>query len=146
MHLPKYDPDARTLTEAMPGEGAGDPACRYFYATFEGQLALGREMSQIGADAFASRTPESVNQPPRLPAPAPSPRPSTLLNRVARRLARFASEGRPGDDATPIASAVLRDVAAWIDERELKAQNDPYCLEASTADEVVGWLRNEADQ
>ena len=39
--------------------------------------------------------------------------------------------------------AAIREVAAWINERELKAQNDPDCLEASTADEVVSWLRNE---
>jgi hypothetical protein len=37
-----------------------------------------------------------------------------LLNRVARRVAHFASEGLPGNDATPIASAVLRDVAKWL--------------------------------
>jgi hypothetical protein len=37
-----------------------------------------------------------------------------LLNRVARRVAHFASEGLPGNDATPIASAVLRDVAEWL--------------------------------
>ena len=38
----------------------------------------------------------------------------TLVERVARHLARFASEGLPGDDATPIASAVLCDVAEWL--------------------------------
>jgi hypothetical protein len=72
--------------------------------------------------------------------------PVTLVERVAEHVGHFANEGLPGDEAKPIASAVLRDVAAWINERELKAQNDPYCLEASTADEVVGWLRNEADR
>jgi hypothetical protein len=72
--------------------------------------------------------------------------PVTLVERVAEHVDHFANEGLPGDEAKPIASAVLRDVAAWINERELKAQNDPYCLEASTADEVVGWLRNEADR
>ena len=146
MHLPKYDPDARTLTEAMPGEGAGDPACRYFYATFEGQLALDREMSQIGADAFASRTPESVNQPPRLPAPAPSPRPSLLVDRVADAIGAADDEGLTNMTWSNHSRDAIREVAAWINERELKAQNDPYCLEASTADEVIDWLRNEADR
>ena len=31
MHLLKYDHDAKTLTEAMPGEFAADATCRYFY-------------------------------------------------------------------------------------------------------------------
>ena len=146
MHLPKYDPDARTLTEAMPGEGAGDPACRYFYATFEGQLALDREMSQIGADAFASRTPESVNQPPRLPAPAPSPRPSSLVDRVADAIGAADDEGLTNMTWSNHSRDAIRAVAAWINECELKTQNDPDCLEASTADEVVSWLRNEADR
>ena len=47
------------------------------------------------------------------PAPTADDQP-TLLNRVARRVAHFASEGLPGNDATPIASAVLRDVAEWL--------------------------------
>ena len=38
----------------------------------------------------------------------------TLVERVAKRLARFAREGLPGDDAMPIASAVLCDVAEWL--------------------------------
>jgi hypothetical protein len=51
-------------------------------------------------------------------APSPSPAPTdSLVERVARRLARFVCEGLPGDDATPIASAVLCDVAAWILEQ-----------------------------
>lgn len=37
MHLLKYNPKAKTLTEVMPGERAGDPACRYFYV--EGKRA-----------------------------------------------------------------------------------------------------------
>ena len=37
MHLLKYDRDAKTLTEVMPGEWAGDPACRYFFV--EGKRA-----------------------------------------------------------------------------------------------------------
>lgn len=48
--------------------------------------------------------------------PAAGARQLTLVERVARRLARFASEGWPGDDATPIASAVLCDVADWLAE------------------------------
>ena len=37
MHLLKYDPNTKTLTEVMPGEWAGDPACRYFFV--EGKRA-----------------------------------------------------------------------------------------------------------
>jgi hypothetical protein len=73
--------------------------------------------------------------------PAPSPRLSSLVDRVIHAI---------NPSLTPIfrsdrdkARAAIREVAAWINERELKAQNDPDCLEASTADEAVGWLRNE---
>jgi hypothetical protein len=38
----------------------------------------------------------------------------TLVEEVARIIARFASEGLPGDDARPPASAVIREVAAWL--------------------------------
>ena len=48
------------------------------------------------------------------PGPAATPQQPALLERVAKRLARFASEGLPGDDATPISSAVLYDVAEWL--------------------------------
>jgi hypothetical protein len=75
--------------------------------------------------------------------PAPSPRLSSLVDRVIHAI---------NPSLTPIfrsdrdkARAAIREVAAWINERELKAQNDPDCLEASTADDVVGWLRDEAD-
>jgi hypothetical protein len=43
--------------------------------------------------------------------PAPS-----LVNQVAWTIATFASEGLPGDDATPTARAVIRNVAAWLRE------------------------------
>ena len=61
----------------------------------------------------------------------------SLVDRVA--CAIFSTPGNFKDEAR----AAIREVAAWINERELKAQNDPDCLEASTADEVVGWLRDE---
>ena len=31
MHLLKYNPDAKTLTEVPPSEFDADPTCRYFY-------------------------------------------------------------------------------------------------------------------
>lgn len=37
---------------------------------------------------------------------------SPLVERVARLIARFASEGLPGDDATPTARAAILEVAA----------------------------------
>jgi hypothetical protein len=70
----------------------------------------------------------------------------TLVERVADAIETADDEGLTNMTWNYHARAAIREVAAWIDERELKAQNDPDCLEASTADEVVGWLRNEADQ
>jgi hypothetical protein len=46
--------------------------------------------------------------------PAPSPHPPTLVEEVARIIARFASEGLPGDDSRPPARAVIREVAARL--------------------------------
>ena len=86
-----------------------------------------------------------ASQPPRLPAPAPSPRPSSLVDRVADAIGAADDEGLTNMTWSNHSRAAIREVAAWINERELKAQNDPDCLEASTADEVVGWLRDEAD-
>ena len=85
-------------------------------------------------------------QPPRLPAPAPSPRPSTLVERVADAIGAADDEGLTNMTWSKHSRDAIRAVAAWINECELKAQNNPDCLEASTADEVVGWLRNEADR
>ena len=67
----------------------------------------------------------------------------TLVERVADAILESPSdpEGWSGE-----ARAAIRAVAAWINECELKAQNDPDCLEASTADDVVGWLHNEASR
>jgi hypothetical protein len=43
-----------------------------------------------------------------------------LVERVARLIANFASEGLPGDDATPTACAAILEVAAWFrTERDL---------------------------
>lgn len=38
----------------------------------------------------------------------------TLVWGIAQRIARFASEGLDGDDATPVARAVVADVAQWL--------------------------------
>ena len=125
-HQHRATPEQWAFTESR---GVGDPV----YATCSCLLELRDRIQQLEA-----------SQPPRLPAPAPSPRPSSLVDRVIHAI---------NPSLTPIfrsdrdeARAAIREVAAWIDERELKAQNYPDCLEASTADEVVGWLRNEADQ
>jgi hypothetical protein len=47
------------------------------------------------------------------PAPAPA---DSLVERVGRLLANFASEGLPGDDARPTARFAIREVAAWLTE------------------------------
>ena len=72
------------------------------------------------------------------------PRQLTLVERVADAIGAADDEGLTNMTWNYHALAAIREVAAWIDERELKAQNDPDCLEASTADEAVGWLRDEA--
>jgi hypothetical protein len=72
----------------------------------------------------------------------------SLVERVARRLARFASEGLPGDDATPIASAVLCDVAAWIlEQAPAPGPLVKWLGGVSTPFEVMAdMLRSEANQ
>jgi hypothetical protein len=82
-------------------------------------------------------------------APSPSPAPTdSLVERVARRLARFVCEGLPGDDATPIASAVLCDVAAWIlEQAPAPGPLGKWLGEVSTTFEVMAdMLRSEANQ
>ena len=149
MHLLKYNPDAMTLTEVPPSEFAADPTCRYFYV--QGKRAHVPIVTPDGIGEIvwehpSYQPPKPANQHRATKEINGDDQPVTLVERVAEHVGHFANEGLPGDEAKPIASAVLRDVAAWINERELKAQNDPYCLAAPTADEVVGWLRNEADR
>jgi hypothetical protein len=47
-------------------------------------------------------------------APIRSGPESPLVERVAQLIARFASEGLPGDDARPTARAAILEVAAWF--------------------------------
>ena len=65
------------------------------------------------------------------------------MDRVADAIGAADDEGLTNMTWSNHSRAAIREVAAWINERELKAQNDPDCLEALTADEVVSWLRNE---
>jgi hypothetical protein len=74
------------------------------------------------------------------------PRQLILVERVADAIGAADDEGLTNMTWSNHSRAAIRAVAAWINERELKAQNDPYCLAAPTADEVLGWLRNEADR
>jgi hypothetical protein len=62
----------------------------------DGSLTLADALAEIGA-----------------PTPAPAPTDS-LVERVGRLLANFASEGLPGDDARPTARFAIREVAAWL--------------------------------
>ena len=71
---------------------------------------------------------------------------ASLVDRVARIIATFANEGLPGDNATPAACAAIREVAAWLNERDTEVQFDPNRLEAPTADEAIGWLYDEANR
>jgi hypothetical protein len=67
--------------------------------------------------------PKSVYQPlraaqPPVAQPAPPPAPAGgLVERVAKLIANFASEGLPGDSAGPTARNALREVAAWHDQQ-----------------------------
>jgi hypothetical protein len=51
------------------------------------------------------------------PAPPPAPA-GGLVERVAKLIASFASEGLPGDSALPTARLAIREVAAWLDSNE----------------------------
>jgi anti-sigma28 factor (negative regulator of flagellin synthesis) len=95
----------------------------------DGTLTLADALKEIGASE-----------------PAPCPRPSSLVDRVADAIGAADDEGLTNMTWSNHSRDAIREVAAWINERELKAQNDPYCLAAPTADEVLGWLRNEADR
>ena len=68
------------------------------------------------------------------PGPAAS-----LVDRVANAIYNVPA------DSEAKARAAIREVAAWINERELKVYNDPGRgeLESPTADEAIGWLRDE---
>ena len=49
-------------------------------------------------------------------------------------------------DSEAEARAAIREVAAWLNERDIEVQFDPTCLEAPTADEAIGWLYDEANR
>jgi hypothetical protein len=54
------------------------------------------------------------------PAPPDSSPPAGgLVEMAAWKIAKFASEGRPGDDATPTARAAILACAMWLEERGL---------------------------
>jgi hypothetical protein len=72
---------------------------------------------------------------------APSPRPSSLVDRVADAMGAADDKG-----LTSMTRAAIREVAAYINERELENQNSPGYLEPSTAGDVFGWLRSAADR
>jgi hypothetical protein len=67
---------------------------------------------------------------------------------LVERVAMAISTGLPPCDATYTteARAAIREVAAWLDERDLKIQNDPDCPEAPFADDAIRWLRDEASR
>lgn len=187
MHLLKYDPDAKTLTEVMLGEGAGDPTCRYFYV--KGKRAAVPILTHDGIGEIVWEHPSyqpprptaqhratdeqwhwqtikellpenprsplpacllelrdriqqlEAAQPPRPPVPAPKPNRSTLVDRVKHRLIKGV-----GGTWEETSCAVIREVAAWLNERDIETQNNPYCLEAPTADDATRWLRGESNQ
>jgi hypothetical protein len=62
-----------------------------------------------------------------------------LVERVTNVLGHY------GDGA---ARAVIREVAAWLNERDTSIQNDPGSagMEAPSTDDAIRWLREEADR
>ncbi len=67
-----------------------------------------------------------------------------LVERVADAIAGEATSAGIVDDRP--ARAAIREVAAWLNERDIEAQNDPDCLEAPSADDAICWLRDEIRQ
>lgn len=104
------------------------------YAQITGTASEERKAAAAAAEAGARRAVEHLSKPGSwqplraftadevAPIVVPTAEPAadaqqlTLVERVARRLANFASESLPGDDTLPIASDVLRDVARWLAE------------------------------
>ena len=72
--------------------------------------------------------------------PAPSSQPPTLAQRVARAI-----NDEPFDSDAK-ARAVIREVVAWLNERDIETQNNPCCLEAPTADDAARWLSVESNR
>ena len=67
--------------------------------------------------------------------PAPPAAPAGGL--VERVEARAGGDGR----------AAIREVAAWLNERDTSIQNDPdAALEAPSTDDAIRWLREETDR
>ena len=89
----------------------------------DGALSLADAVKEIGA-----------------PDPAPSPQPPTLVERVANALYNVPL------DSDAKARAVIREVAAWLNERDIETQNNPCCLEAPTADDAARWLEHESNR
>ena len=71
---------------------------------------------------------------------------ASLVDRVAIIIANWSSVARPGNDATPTARAAIREVAAWLNERDSKVLFETNRREPPIVDEAIGWLRDEADR
>jgi hypothetical protein len=118
-------------------------------ANFHGWYVCSTSVKDNGSQAASESSNEQLKEINSEPGPLrwiDDTRRLTLVERVADAIETADDEGLTNMTWNYHARAAIREVAAWIDERELKAQNDPDCLEASTADEAVGWLRNEADR
>jgi len=63
------------------------------------------------------RQQDSAQPPAAQPTPVAAPS-GRLVERVAKLIASFASEGLPGDSARPTARLAIREVAAWLDSNE----------------------------
>jgi hypothetical protein len=86
--------------------------------------------------------PGAAAQPPA-PQPAPPVAPAGgLVERVDRAIVRAEDDRGPKGEAR----AAIREVAAWLNERDTSIQNDPNCLKAPFTDDAIRWLREEADQ
>jgi hypothetical protein len=90
---------------------------RLFYSshpTLPHSSAALRACYDLGRQHGAAQPPAAQ---PAAAQPAPPVAPAgSLVKRVAWSIAKFASEGLPGDDAKPTARAAIREVAGWMRE------------------------------
>jgi hypothetical protein len=130
-----------------------------------GTIELAADLSTLDAKAWAYIGKQSIcgdpaatalidllNEPPAPQPPAPQPAPVAapaggLVERVADAIGNADYDDLPPADLNRRdARAAIREVAAWLNERDTSTQNDPNCLEAPSVDDAIRWLREEAGQ
>ena len=72
----------------------------------------------------------------------------TLMNRVTLAIVRSGPLLQSQNEAEDQARAAIREVAAWLNERDTKAQayDDENYFYPPTAGDAIDWLRDEINQ